>query len=112
MHTQDSPVTLMNDSPFLFLVSLNLANALKDNHSLKRLGLENCGMTDVGLEYLANSLLANRSLNQLYLYNIGSGDENHITGKSVLFLTKCLKNNSTLEELSLPADFKSSTDSI
>ena len=109
MHTQDSPVTLMNDSPLLFLVSLNLA---KDNHSLKSLGLENCSMTDVGLEHLANSLLANRSLNQLYLYNIGSGDENHITGKSVLFLTKCLKNNSTLEELSLPADFKSSTDSI
>ena len=99
----------LHDNPLCDNGIQHLANALKDNHNLKNLGLENCSMTDVGLEHLANSLQANRSLNQLHLYNIGSGVENHITGKSVLFL---IKNNSTLEELSLPADFKSSTNSI
>ena len=92
----------------------HLAHTLRVNQGLKlkTLLLVNCGVTDVGLEYLAKSLQHNNVLTRLDVWNYSSNNLNRITEKIVPVLTKCLQNNHTLTKLWLPKNFKSCTTSI
>lgn len=86
----------------------NLADALKVNHSLKSLNVSSCGMTDIGLQHIAFSLMQNSALTKVELYNFQNQPNlNEFTESGIKHLTNCLRNNSTLLNLVLPADFDS-----
>ena len=69
----------------------HLACALRVNQGLKALSLHSCGMTDVGLEYLAKSLQQNKFLIELDVYNAyRAKSPNRLTEKIISVLTECL----------------------
>ncbi|CAM4750340.1 unnamed protein product [Rotaria magnacalcarata] len=67
-----------------------------NNHTLKILGLNSIGLTDVGAEDLAVMLQKNRTLTHLQL------QANEIDNRGILYLAEALtKSNTTLEQLEL-----------
>ena len=75
----------------------NLFNALKDNHILKRLEVEDAGITDEVCGAITAALEGNRCLTELYIKG-----NNPITSKTIKSVVQALKSNSTLEYLFLP----------
>ena len=93
----------------------HIAKALKDN--LTELYLDSCGITNIGLEYLANSIQHNNGLNTLSITNsevpLDERDKRSdcytsISEKIVPVLKKCLQDNKTLTNLELSCTLKTS----
>ena len=91
-------VLSMNQIKLSSTTATNLFEALKDNHTLKRLDVEDSGITDDVCDVITAALEENNCLVELSMR-----DNNSVTGKSIKSIVQALKSNSTLEWLFLPS---------
>ena len=91
-------VLSMNQIKLSSTTATNLFVALKDNRTLKRLDVEDSGITDDVCDVITAALEENNCLVELSMR-----DNNSVTGKSIKSIVQALKSNSTLEWLFLPS---------
>ena len=91
-------VLIMNNVKLSSNAATNLFVALKDNNTVKRLEVEDAGITDEVSDAITAALERNRCLVELYIKG-----NNPITIKTVKSIMTALKSNSTLEYLFLPS---------
>ena len=89
---------VMNDTKLSSNAATDLFVALKENKTVKRLEVEDAGITDEVSDVITAALQGNRCLVELYIKG-----NNSITIKTIKSILEGLKSNGTLEYLFLPS---------
>uniref|UniRef100_A0A452FN39 NLR family CARD domain containing 3 n=1 Tax=Capra hircus TaxID=9925 RepID=A0A452FN39_CAPHI len=107
------PVASFTEGPFSFSLQKNsigpvgtqqMADALKQNRSLKELMFSSNSIGDGGAKALAEALMVNQGLKSLEVFSFLSLRENSISPEGAQDLARALRTNSTLKSLDLTAN--------